>query len=46
MCKSQVHGIRCPTLILYGDKDFVEVDEVKYLIRNISDTQVSDALNC
>jgi valacyclovir hydrolase len=39
ICKDQVSGVRCPTLVLYGDKDFVEVDEVKYLIKNISDTQ-------
>lgn len=39
ICKDHIGAIRCPTLILYGDKDFVEVEEVKHLIKNINDTQ-------
>lgn len=37
VCRFRARDIRCPTLLLYGDKDFVPMSETQHLIDSISD---------
>ncbi|KAI1284903.1 Valacyclovir hydrolase [Halotydeus destructor] len=39
VCKSHVKKIRSPTMVFYGDKDFIEQEEVNYIIKSIGEVQ-------
>ncbi|KAI1284941.1 Valacyclovir hydrolase [Halotydeus destructor] len=39
VCTDHLKHIRCPTLVLHGDKDFVQQEEVDFVINSIGDVQ-------